>query len=184
MKIRNGFVSNSSSTSFTFIFKGSKLDDLYAMISKYGDHFKLSHIGWDDIPDTCNAESVIRSIRGAARSTSKYDFENISIVSIDKHISELKKQVKVNDEAIEEDEKADKGYSLTDLYSGWNAEINDKIEKLEALKKNGLTSICQVDFGDNHGQISGMGIGTVMDYEGRHININAEDFAVMIDQNR
>jgi len=189
MKIRQGFVSNSSSTSFTFCFKGNKLEDLYTMISKYSKHFDLEHEGWDDLQYKCNSGDIVKAIKGAAKSKSKYDFENISVVSIDDHIVNLKEQIVINDEAIKrEQENKDKRYSATDLYSDlyseWNSNIKDTIAKMRGLQKKGLTSICEIGFGDNHGQISGLGIGSIMDYEGRCININTKDFAVMTEQNR
>ena len=47
-----------------------------------------------------------------------------------------------------------------------------------------LTSVFVIGFGDNHGQISGVGLGTVMDYEGRYIDIDEKDFVVFTEQNR
>jgi len=46
MKSRAGFISNSSSTSFTFLLKEGSWDYLYQMIEKYHQHFTLWYPGW------------------------------------------------------------------------------------------------------------------------------------------
>ena len=43
MKLRQGFVSNSSSTSFYMIVKGNSIENLFFMLKKYGDYFNLSY---------------------------------------------------------------------------------------------------------------------------------------------
>ncbi len=41
MKVRKGFVSNSSSTSFAFITKGNTLEDVYEAMRNYREYFHL-----------------------------------------------------------------------------------------------------------------------------------------------
>lgn len=41
-----------------------------------------------------------------------------------------------------------------------------------------------MEWGDNHGDISGGETGYAMDYEGRRIRINSDDLIVFTEQNR
>ena len=186
MKIRNGFVSNSSSTSFTFVFKGDKIDDLSALIWKYRGHFSLSYdASWNDTNDcveTCNAQDVVEAIEKCAKD--KNDKWNaVKIVSIDDSINQFVDSIKEYDQMIKD--KEDKcSMTLRDFYKQYKREAEEVIDKLNMAKKKGLTSVFVIGFGDNHGQISGGGLGTVMDYEGRDIDIDEKDFVVFTEQNR
>jgi len=53
---------------------------------------------------------------------------------------------------------------------------------LNRTKSKGLNSVLQIGFGDNHGDVCGGDVGTVMDYEGRHIRINKDDFVVITEK--
>ena len=87
--------------------------------------------------------------------------------------------VYIEGEGAKEKDKWLANYSVTE-----KAQHQEEIEKLQVSKKNGLTSVLVIGFGDNDGDISGPGLGSVMDYDGRSININEKDFVVWTEQNR
>jgi len=189
MKSRHGFVSNSSSTSFTFVFKGKKVKDLSDTILKYKEHFNLSFdAGWGDSNDiyNCNALDVASAIESCVKSSKKDKWNSVKVISIDdclKNIIENKKQY--SQYIKEEKDKVDKpNYSLTNIYERHNSILEEQLNKLRAAKKRGLTSVINIGFGDNHGDISGGELGNCMDYEGRYISINNNDFIVFTEQNR
>ena len=71
MKIRNGFVSNSSSTAFTFVFKKDTVEDVANLVRKYNQFFELH---WDE--HSCTAEEVATAIEQAG----------VQVVSLEKLI--------------------------------------------------------------------------------------------------
>jgi len=184
MKIRNGFVSNSSSTSFTFCFKGATIDALYDAIHKYSKHFQLSFdAGWgyEESIHSCNAQDVIDAIRGACARHSEYEWENITVVPIEDQIEELRASIsEIRKELKKEDEKP----VMRDIYFRHLSDLESHLNKLKSANKKGLTDVAVIGFGDNHGHISGGDVGYAMDYEGRNISIEKDDFMVFTEQNR
>ena len=191
MKIRHGFVSNSSSTSFTFVFKGDEVKNLSDTILKYKKHFDLSHTcdnylsGAADIY-ICNAQDVAEAIERCIETTKDDKWDVVKIVSIEDHIKELKIRIKELDVYIKEQDERKKNHP--GWYNNYLHEdkvcIQEEIEKLQAAIKNGLTSVLVIGFGDNDGAISGQGLGCTMDYEGRMIDIDEKDFIVLTEQAR
>lgn len=170
MKIRNGFVSNSSSTSFTFCFKGEGYKPLTDLIlTRYDDCFNRS---WDEY--TCTAYDVTRSIKEACL------FGGLKTVSIDNIIYSDKEQIKYLERDIK-NSKLDyaKGYFLKHIQ-----ELKAKIKKLQTIKKKGLTTVLIIGFGDNSGTVCGGDVGMAMDYDGRDIDINEKDLVIFTEQNR
>ena len=56
--------------------------------------------------------------------------------------------------------------------------------RLIDLKKAGFEHFFKIDFGDNDGDISGEGMGMIMDYEGRYLHISKDDIYLYTEQNR
>ena len=179
MKIRTGFVSNSSSTSFTFIFKGNDFEDLYTMMRKYDQYFDLYNADLFGEPLHCNVEDIIKAIKEKAKIGSEYESNNPMIITpISKLISTSKETIEQNKKQIEQLEKRN---------DFWLNLIMDKameISDLEDDKKAGFNGAFIIEFGDNHGDICGGDVGNLMDYEGRTISINKPDFIVYTEQNR
>ena len=187
MKIRNAFVSNSSSTSFTFCFKGNDIETLYAMILKYNKYFKLAFNCYDDITYSCNALDIVNSIKCVMKSNEKAEeWCKIKIVPVDDIVKREEESIKEYEKEIEKEEK-EKNPNRT-----WSIEYLEQdirhcektIKNFERIKKNGLDHAIQIGFGDNHGEVCGGDIGYSMDYEGRSIHILEKDFAVFTEQNR
>ena len=162
MKIRQGFISNSSSTSFMFIFKGETKEDLYDAIWKNRKDF---HLVTDDNYSCC-AEFLVDAIES-----------NLTIVELGNRVNSIDSIIKDLNKSI-----ADiSGYKLDkrtekvciDEYNGY-------IGKLIHLKDKGFKTILQISFGDNHGDISGGNVGTTMDYESYHFeNYEKKDLAII-----
>jgi hypothetical protein len=154
MKIRWGFVSNSSSTSFTFIYKGNFVD----VLRKYNQYFDLYYENMH-----INVEDVIHSIM------SVFPKVNTSIKCL---LEDIDHRIGLYKE-----------YS-NDYYFQEEVDLTSKKYKIIKLASKGLDKCIKIDFGDNHGEIEGGIIGTVMDYEGRMISINKPDLVVFTEQNR
>lgn len=177
MKIRNGFVSNSSSTSFTFCFKdkGNGIDDLLDMIvsQKYKNNFQRSFDEW-----FCNATGVADAIKASVERGGEWN--EAKVVSIDKIIADEKDDLKHIKEVIKEAEKK----NWTGYYLERKDCLEEKIKKLQKIKKNGLDSVLVIGFGDNDGEVCGGSVGHAMDYDGRYIGINTNELVVFTEQNR
>jgi hypothetical protein len=178
MKIRTGFVSNSSSTSFTFCYKGEGIKPLTDLIlTKYRNRFELSYDEWH-----CNAQDVVEAIEGCFGSKNEYD--KITPVSIDQVIRDVENYLADTEVWLEEESRKNKDSWLVIHYSKHIQKLQKKISRLKNLKKEGLTTVLIVGFGDNDGNISGGNVGNAMDYEGRNIDINNDDLVVFTEQNR
>ena len=185
MKIRNGFISNSSSTSFTMCFKGDE-SNLYDKLSKYGVYFDLIYpyndleyssghsLNWE-----VNVEDVIDSIKSVLEK-GEVNYQDDALCHERVIILDIEDIIKKQKEDIQEIEKGlDEVYEMSFLI-----QEQDILDKLETAKKRGLTSGIIIDFGDNHGVICGGRIGNTMDYAGRYTHIDKKDFLVFTRQNR
>ena len=169
MKIRNGFISNSSSTSFVICFKGDETA-LHTLLKKYAVYFDLIFPYSEDMEADwkINVEDITTSIRECVQNYSEDDIYAVKIESVDDAIA---LQVKYREDTQRRHREDPHIYQLEDVW-----EEKYKEEKLKSAKKRGLTSTIKISFGDNHGSICGGRIGNTMDFEGRKIDINKEDF--------
>ena len=184
MKIRKGFVTNSSSTNFIFGFKGDAVDDLVKAIQNHPDAFSLCFVGgWKKpIYYKCNADDVTKAIVEVSNTKSKYEFENIKIRDPLEVIEEEEKQFAEHKKWEEEYEKEHPDYvSFNDDYI--EKMYNKKILYLKEIAERGMM-VLEIEFGDNHGHIEGGDLGMAMDYEGRRIEIFSDDLIVVTEQNR
>jgi hypothetical protein len=175
MKIRTGFVSNSSATSFYFLLNGGK-KELLALIMKYRVFFDFDGDKHDE--DVFNrgmdVEDLISAIRGLGR---------IKSANVETGIIESRKRVGDYMKRSCEEYGENKN-SSSEMYYDAAEEECDLLSELERSKEKGLCNMIRIDIGDNDGAISGGIVGNVMDYRGRHINIDKKDFRVFTRQNR
>ncbi len=161
MKIRNGFVSNSSSTSFTFVFKTPHIKEALNILNKYEDKFDLATDLFGDFIKI-NGHDVVDCIE-----------ENVSNLN---YIDDLL------------DEKEEEFDAFKDDNHGIGAQIKRHlsliIHNLKNLRESGFYYFFSINFGDNEGDVAGGDIGNTMDYEGRHIEIHEEDMIVFTEQDR
>ncbi len=172
MKIRQGFVSNSSSTSFTFMIKGDKMEDVYDLIKKYNQYFDLYYSSWDDEKMHCTADNVVKAIK---------EVKNVKLIRIEKFKKDLEEHRERISKELEKEKSKD---YLNDWYFKDLMDMMEKEITIDDTVKSGFKNVLIIGFGDNDGEISGDPIGTTMDYEGRCISINKPDFIVFTEQNR
>lgn len=167
MKIRSGFISNSSSTSFMFIFKGQTKEDLYDAIWKNRKDF---HLVTDDNRSCC-AEWLVDEIESLPDNIIREGSDPINL------LIKTRKCI-LNDNKKYLADSKDKYFS-----ESWRTIVEDEeqlIKRLQNLKDKGFTWSMIISFGDNHGDISGGNVGTAMDYESYHFkDYEKEDLAII-----
>jgi hypothetical protein len=168
MKIRQGFVSNSSSTSFYFITKKGSKEELFKMMRKYSKCFDGMTSEYFEEYQPLTTEIIISAIDGLTKIT------QYSVLELVSHF----------EEQLESDREWSKkypndNYSREDTYRKSN-----RILFLISLHEKGFKSVFDIGFGDHDGDISGGQIGNIMDYEGRTINLNEDDFVIFTEQAR
>jgi hypothetical protein len=173
MKIKSDFVTNSSSTSFFFIFNGDK-NDLFELIKKNNKSFDLSYKYTDNDNETKTDENfIIESINNVINK--KHEFlKTVEVKNIDFLIEELKNEYEYFVEVIQQSST-----KLIDYEREILNEINNKIIICKKAKENGLTNYLKIEFGDNHGHVANDQAGVIDYYQPI---ILSKDF-IMINQN-
>lgn len=177
MKTRRGFVSNSSSTSFTFCFKGRSVKALSDVIlTQYRDRFRLSYDEYH-----CNALDIIEAIERVAQTSGR-------LKTIKEHMEFIKTEIENNESEIAEEGRESMAASGSGCFYTFLQERKQELERqlviFKQAEKRGLNTVLVIGFGDNDGDVSGGDIGMAMDYEGRNISIDAKDLVVFTEQNR
>jgi len=184
MKLKDDFITNSSSTAFFFIFSGKKKEKLFNLIRKYKKIFNQSvDYGFGNVEDTrsCDSGYVIDSIDSVITEDDKYDeYSQCKIEPIKKLIKDYEEQVvywenEVKKE-LERPEKRDPDASIR--YEDYAESYRVTIRELKEAKGKGLSSFLRIEFGDNHGQICG-GNAVAMDYNRDNLIIKEKDFYLL-----
>lgn len=178
MKIKQDFITNSSSTSFTFIFKGDKFD-LYEALLKRKEKFDIIHNDYQGISYKINVWDVIRAIDSVVRTTP----EDLWLLPATRKIDVVLKEHKDNKSYLKEHMTKEEQYTGS-WYVDSISIVQHRIDLLNKAKSKGLTEVFVLGFGDNSGEISGKGVGAAMDDEGRKINIDDDDLIIFTDQER
>jgi hypothetical protein len=113
---------------------------------------------------------------------------NSKLLKTKEHIELIKTAIKNNKDQIAEEEVKSMAASGSGCFYTFLQERKQELEKqLDILRKaqeRGLNAVIVIGFGDNDGEVSGLDLGIVMDYEGRNISIDAKDLVVFTEQNR
>ena len=192
MKVKNDFVTNSSSTCFYFCAKEALTIEVFEkLLKKYSKIFTLSYrYGEYSASEgeiwSCNPDDIMSALKATMelRKNDKWWTDPFNTKMIDLNI-------------FKGDKIASMSESITnDLYHHWNSQweiddlTNHHIESFEQvlqlmdIQDKGFTHVVSISFGDNDGYISGGAVGTCMDYEGRDIKLLEDDFAVFTEQAR
>lgn len=184
MKIKCDHVTNSSSTSFVFMFKGKTKEDLFNLIRKYENLFSL-RVRYLPKHYTCSSEEIIKEINTAMRSWKPYCYPPKI-----KNLTSLKKELK---RGISYEERCIKYYKSTkeENYRQqilWCKQVlkvlHRRLQRVNSSLERGLTKYLEISFGDSCGTCSGTPISTTMDYTGRRIKCDNDDMSIMTEQQR
>ena len=167
MKIKQDFVTNSSSTSFIFIFKGDKID-LYRALINHSDLFQITESIYDyDEIGSINVWDVIRSIDGVILSNNNDLWIKPPLYNIEKYISGVQEYFDTL-KSRDEDEWIIK----------FKNTLKDKIKLLEEYNKTKFNKVFEIEFGDNDGHIQGV-VGTILDYNHKDVKIESNDLVII-----
>lgn len=189
MKLRTGFVSNSSSTSFYFMLNGGK-KELLDLIMKYRMFFDFP--GPKDINDVfdrgMDAEDLVEAI-------DKLKFERFVAVNDDDcrgiddtlYISDLgwaekEAEKQFHDYMVEA--AKEENARVSDSWSDAAHDALDMAGEFRHAQKRGLKNLIRIDMGDNHGDIEGGLVGNAMDCRGNRIRIDKADLMLFTKPNR
>jgi hypothetical protein len=139
---------------------------------EYGDEDRVTHI---------TAEDVIKSIRNLKLGRGYDQPRQKAISTAIKHLTDQRKQYEADALEAKDD---DKRQWLVGHYMEYVHKLYNVVAHLKSLKKKGFKYVTEIGFGDNHGEVQGVGVGDIMDYAGRHIDMEKEDLAVWTEQNR
>ncbi len=187
MKFKRKAVTNSSSTSFMFAFKGNTINELFDLMRKNEVFFELSSNIWNEKePKSCDVDDIIEAMTSLF--DSGLDYYNIKIDPIENIIKDRCISEENSKAYMIEDikRKRDAGEELNDNHY-WMEHIIEEGEttkKLVMAKDRGLNSVIVIGFGDNDGHISGGNVGNLMDYVGRLIDLSTPEIMVVTEQDR
>lgn len=209
MKIRSGFVSNSSSSSFYFFFKGKTLKDLFKILDKHKFHFDIK--GDPEYGDDVNVEKIKSALASNAKQVKKQTDLKEKIQECLSNLAYYEQELKdkhVELKIIKKHKDKEFFEYLTKKYA-WKKgtvvengicrryevttvrEIKDCEKRIEECKteyktlfnlsQQGLTMF-KLECGDNHGDIVG-GWGATMDYKRTQVAITADDLIILTESN-
>ena len=184
MKIKQDFVTNSSSTGFIFMFKGNQRTDLFKQMVKYEDKFKLynEYGGGEDYIDVWDIIRELDPILSSSREDPWYLPGPLKLTDLlERHESELREYEKTLKEELKREEEEEIHWKSSEYTISYIKEVKEKIVKVKKAIHNKLDHYVEVSFGDNDGMISGGRIGTTMDCSGKNIKLNQRDFMVIIE---
>jgi hypothetical protein len=185
MKIKQDFVTNSSSTSFIFLFKGDKRTDLFEKMVKYEDKFKLYNEYHGSSGDYINVWDLIKALDPILSSNEQDPWYLPGPLVTTKLLETIEKELedlKVTLESELEREKEESGsWKASGYTKDYIRDTEKRLNKFKEAVEYGLDHYIEVSFGDNDGMISGGRIGCTMDYSGRSINLNHKDLIVVVE---
>jgi len=183
MKLKQDFVTNSSSSSFIFVFKGDDKRELFKLIRKYQNRFDLS-VDWSygDYKDfhSVDYKYLVDLLEEHLDKTGKINN------NIDELITDNKRQIKYWEKELKNDKKKHSKDSNYDEY--WIKrdekqieDLKEKVRILEKFKKDD-SSYLFIELGDSHGDFSGE-LPAVFDANREELQFEEEDLCVLTECN-
>lgn len=171
MKLRLGYVTNSSSTNHIICWNGSD-EDLKALLQKHREKFDLTFEAWDDEVYKTDPDEVIETILGFLKEKKQTKAQ---------YVAEAERQVQYYEEWLEREKKEKRAGTLGfDSIRYIEQSLRTERERLTMDKEN----VVIIGFGDHEGDVEGGDMGHCMDYEGRDIYIKEKDLYYTTEQNR
>lgn len=180
MKIKSDFVTNSSSSSFIFVFRGVNQNDLFQLIKKYQEIFNLTEDwSYGDVSDIRSVDYmfVIHCLK-------KYLEGDGKIKTIDILLKDLEDNVKYWEKDLRKEklkQKKSKDYDNYRLTSSkqYLKEAKIKLQTVkDAVKNKGLDHFLEVGFGDSHGDFHGEK-PSVLDYNRDNLELEKDDLCII-----
>jgi predicted methyltransferase MtxX (methanogen marker protein 4) len=184
MKIKTDFVTNSSSTSFIFAFKGNKRSYLFEKMVKYKEKFDLYN-EYGSGSDRINVWDIIHAIDPILRTNKEDPWYLPGPIKLETYLANLKESLTMYENEYASAIKAEQDGNVPLLSPNYAlesvSEYKDKIKRIKKIIKKGIDHYIEISFGDNDGMISGGRVGMTMDYSGRDIKIDEDDFVVFVE---
>jgi len=138
MLIKRDFVTNSSSTSYIFVFRGRELNDLYSVMKDNWRSFEFI----DEIYNV-NVYEVIKIIN---------EKDYVKVIDINDKIKEIEKNI-ITYKRLIKDER-DKSSIYLEYYKDEIEKDEKLIELLKYKERKGFKSISTCGFSDHNGNLS------------------------------
>lgn len=168
MKMRMGFVSNSSSTSFYFFTKGAGTTEIAKLLKRdHSEKFNLEFRSYGGRVAKCTVDDVCREIRWLHRKPK----------SINTLIREARGAVECYAEGSSMYNLAKDNYTL-ELFADYKKRNEEELAGLEQLKADGFTKVLEVVFADDAGPVD-----LAMDTRGGSIKIDDDDLKLVVKSN-
>lgn len=140
MKIRIGFVTNSSSTSYIFYFKGETRKDLQELIKKYKELFNFSYDFYDGEVVKVDYADLVNSLNRERHNSIPCSIENRLLETINEVYEGLKALGEEKPTEIDPYFKYELDHVLGDI---------EEYETVLEMKNRGMTSVYETEFHDS-----------------------------------
>jgi len=140
MKFKIDFVTNSSSTSYLFLFKGTTIEELFESMKENYKEFELSYSFYDNEVNSTNVYEIINYMMN----------KNIDVKMISTKIKKLEKQIN----ELLNDSKDDNCFERT-ITNHLIGKYNRIIEELKFQQDEGFRWVCETSFSDEENNKTG-----------------------------